>query len=276
MNILVDFVIVYLFVPMWITLFAIMLGYSREKYVWTQSFLGDILVLGMPFVVVAIPLNYLRLQASNPLYFLHHCRVETTEMFMEKTRSQPEPSAFDPDILVLAAMILSYNLWDPFQDQPFSQNTFSSLYTQSLAVLVTWDAGTYWIHRILHHPKWYKYHKKHHEVKNTIASRAHYLEAGEVFLNASTIYVVPLIYLLCGTGMVHEVWITGSAFMLGQAYINHCDLYLISARQSLGLIWGDAAVLHSDHHSKNDGNFGNVSPLIWDWICDTRRNYSSL
>ena len=269
-DILVDFVIVYLFVPLWITLLASTLKYSREKYIWTQWVLGDLIVMFMPFAFVAIPLNYLRLQASNPSHFLHQFRVETKEIFMEETRAQPAPSMLSWDAVIFSVMIISYNLWNPFQDDHLSQIPFLTLYSQSFVVLAVWDAGIYWEHRISHQPKWYKYHKKHHEVRNSIAFRAHHIEGLEVLMNALILYVVPMMYQICGMAMVHEVWITGGAFMLAQAYIYHSDLYFVSSRWSLGLICGDLTICHSNHHSKNDGNFGIVAPLIWDWICDTR------
>ena len=269
-DIVVDFLVVYMFVPLWITLLASALKSSREQYVWTQSFIGDLIVLSLVFILVAIPLNYLRFQASDPSHFLYPFRIETTEKFMEETRSQSEPSLIDGDVLVLTGMIISYGLWNPFQDQPLSEISFFTLYSQSLVVLAVYDAGFYWLHRMFHTPKWYKYHKKHHEVRNSVASRVHHVDAIDGLITILPLYLVPVLYQICGIPMVHEVWIMGSAFMQAQLYISHCDLYLFSTRWSLGLFWGDSAICHSNHHFKNQGNFGPVSPLIWDWICDTR------
>lgn len=267
---LMDLTVVYLFVPFWISIFAFFWNDINQRYVWTQSFIGDALVLSMVFVLVAIPLYYLRLQASNPSHFLHRFRVETSEIFMEETRSQPLPSVFDSDSFILGGMILSYSLWNPFQVLQFSEIPFLTLYSQSFVVLAVWDAGFYWVHRTFHHPKWYKYHKIHHEVRNTTAFSSHHSGVVDKIISILPLYLVPVIYQLCGTAMVHEVWIMGSAFILAQQYVIHCDLYLFSARWSLGLFWGDVAIHHSNHHFKNQGNFGNVSPLIWDWICNTR------
>ena len=274
-DILVDFVIVYLFVPLWITLLACTLKYSREKYIWTQSILGDLLfthliLIFLPFVSVAIPLSYLRHQASNQSHFLHPFRVETIEIFMEKTRGLPTPSILSWDVVISSAMIIFYCLLDPFQNHPLSEIPLFTLYSQSFVVLVLYDVGMYWQHRMLHHPKWYKYHKKHHEVKHTTATRVRHVEGVEFLMNALIIFLVPMIYQVCGTAMVREVCIAGFAFMLTQTYISHSDLYFVSSRWSLGLVWGDVTICHSNHHSKNDGNFGIVASLIWDWIYDTR------
>ena len=167
-------------------------------------------------------------------------------------------------------MIISYSFINPFEECYLSDVSFSTLYTQSFVVLAVWDASFYWAHRLLHHPNLYKYHKKHHEVRNSVAFRVHHVDAVDTFISIVFLYLLLIMYQLCGMAMVHEVLITGSAFILAQLYIIHSDIYLISARWSLGLIWGDVAIHHSNHHFKNKGNFGNVSPLIWDWICDTR------
>lgn len=270
-DILIDFAIVYAFVPLWITLFASMLKYSREQYIWTQSCISDLVLLTMIIVLVGLPLNYLRLQAIKPSHFLHKFRIETSEVFMEETLSQPAPSPFAADVMMLSMGTIWYSLSDLFDERLLSEVSLFTLYSQSMMMFAVNDAWTYWIHRMFHHPMSYKYHKMHHEVRNTIAFRAFHFDAVDTIMSAISLHLtIPVIFQVCGTPMVHEVWIISVAFIEAQAFVIHSDLYLISARWSLGLFWGDAAICHSNHHFKNAGNFGSVSPLIWDWLCNTR------
>ena len=269
-DILIDFVIVYLFVPFWITLFATNLKYYHETYDWYSSWRRDYDLLMFPaiFLLIAVPLTYLRFQASNPSHFLHHLRVETTESFIERTKENM-PTLFRADILINIGVITAFNLSNIFQDTLLSEVSSIEMYVQSLAFLALFDSGTYWGHRLVHHPKWYHYHKKHHEVRNTVAISLIHIDMADFFVNNAPVILLPVLFRLVGIAMVYEVWIIGFAFVFAQGFIIHCDLRLCSARWSLGLFWGNTVVSHSLHHSKNIGHYSFVSPQIWDWICDS-------
>lgn len=272
-DILIDFVIVYTFVPFWITLFATILKYFHETNDWFVNGSAwyrdhDLLIFPIIFLLIAMPLTYLRFQASNPTHFLHHLRTETSESFLEDTKENM-PTLFKVDILINIGFITMFNLSDLFQDCSLSEVSFLGMYTQSLILLALFDAGTYWGHRVVHNPKWYKYHKVHHEVRNTVAISLIHIDMADFFVNNAPVLVLPLLYWVMGSAMVYEVWLIGFAFVFAQGFIIHCDLHLCTARWSLGLFWGNTVISHSIHHSKNVGHYSFVSPQIWDWICDT-------
>ena len=270
-DVLIDFAVVYLLVPFWITLFASILKYSHESYDWHCFWQRDTDLLIFPaiFVTIALPLTYLRFQASSPSHFLHHLRTETSEPFLDETRENM-PSLFKLDILINIGFITFFNLSTLFDDRPLSEVSPFGMYGQSLVLLAMFDAGTYWGHRLVHDPKWYRFHKMHHEVRNTVAISLIHIDMADFFVNNAPVLVLPVLYQLMGSAMVYEVWLIGFAFVFAEGFIIHCDLHLCTVRSSLGLFWANTVISHSIHHSKNTGHFSFVSPQIWDWICGTQ------
>ena len=137
--VLMDFAIVYLFVPLWLSLFASALKDSREKHLWMQSFnfIGDLMLQVMVLVLVGFPLTYLRLQASNPSHFLHRFRVQTTETFMEETRVRPAPNPFSLDSIFFVVTIVCYSVSNLFDERSLSDIGLFSLYSQSFGEITS-------------------------------------------------------------------------------------------------------------------------------------------
>ena len=270
-DILLDLLIVYLFVPLWITLLASLLKYIHETtnyYVfWSNDI--DLAIFPIIFISIGIPLTCLRFQASNPSHFLHPYRVETTEKFIQQTRTNP-PSLLKPDIAINIILISTMNLSDIFSTKSLQEITYQTMYTQAIFLLFIFDAGTYFGHLMVHRPRWYKYHKSHHNVRNTVAISLIDIDMADFFVNNLPLLILPILYWMIGYKMCYEVWIIGFAYMFAQGFIIHSDLYLISTRYSLGLFWGDTVISHSLHHSRNNGYYSFVSPQIWDWICQTQ------
>jgi len=272
-DIFLDFAVVYLCVPFWITLFASILLWFHDTYHYHFNWQRDVDLLIFPliFVLTALPLTYFRFQASNPSHFLHHLRVETTEKFLIETR-QNLPSLLKLDIIVNIAFLTFMNLSGIFHAQSWSELNYFDLYVQALILLFLFDTGTYFGHRIGHKPRYYPYHKTHHNVRNTVALSLIDIDMADFFINNLPLMILPFLFALSGHRMCYEVWIVGFAFMFAQGFIIHSDLYLVSARNSLGLYWGDTVISHSLHHSRNKGYYSFVAPQIWDWVCDTQGN----
>ena len=270
-NVLIDLAIVYFFVPFWITLFASYLKWFHETYNVDQNWKNDMDLLLFPaiFVIIAVPLTIARFQASKPSHFLHKYRVETTENFLKETR-QNSPSLIKKDIILNIVLITSMNLSGIFSDSKLSEISSYNMFFQALVLLFIFDAMTYWGHRIVHNAKYYKYHKSHHNVRNTVAISLIDIDMADFFINNLPLLILPFLFYIIGNCMVYEVWIIGFVFVFAQGFIIHSDLYLISTRYSFGLYWGDTVISHSLLHSKNVGHFSFVSPQIWDWICETQ------
>ena len=67
------------------------------------------------------------------------------------------------------------------------------------------DFFFYIFHRILHLPSFYKYHKKHHELKSPIGFSALYMGVVDYYISLTSI-ALPLIILSCHSYFVH-LWI---------------------------------------------------------------------
>jgi len=272
-DVLIDFIIIYLFVPFWITLFASSLKYIHQTYDFDVNWRNDIDLLIFPciFILICIPLTYLRFQASNPSHFLHSYRVEIAETFIDETRNNL-PSPLKIDILLNIGFITFMNLSGIFAENTLKQVSFINLYIQALVLLIIFDFGTYFGHRMVHDPDYYKYHKSHHNVRNTVAISLIDIDMTDFFVNNLPILILPFLFSnpIINNAMCYEIWIIGFAFIFAQGFIIHSDLYLISSRYSLGLFWGDTVISHSLHHSKNKGYYSFVSPQIWDCICQTQ------
>merc|ERR1712176_735097 len=133
--------------------------------------------------------------------------------------------------------------------------SYCQMWLQAFVLLCLFDASTYWAHRFVHQKKYYKHHRRHHNVRNTVAICLIDIDFADFCVNNLALLVLPSLFYVMGCRMEYEVWIVGFAFVLAQGFIIHSDLYLISARRSLGLFWGDTVVSHSLHHSKNGGHY---------------------
>ena len=208
MDILIDAAIVYLFVPFWISLFACILQRYHVIMQWgLWQNAGDLLIFPAIFITVAMPLTYLRFKASKASHFLHSYRVETDEVFLMETRDNL-PSLFKKDILMNVGLITTMNLSGIFEDDSELSNTsFCQMWCQSLILLWLFDASTYWGHRMVHNKKYYKYHKQHHNVRNTVAICLIDIDLADFFINNLALLCLPIMFYAVGLRMVYEVWI---------------------------------------------------------------------
>lgn len=271
-DVLIDTTIVYLCVPLHICILSTLLIYFHEhvkdKFHWQHDI--DLLIFPLIFFIIAIPLTIFRFLASNKKSIFHQFRVETEEKFLSNFNDNI-PNLFRIDIILNIILITTMNLSGICIDfKSHKIPSYINMYIQSLLLLSIFDAGTYFGHRIFHMSQYYKYHKTHHKVRNTVALSLICIDIGDFFVNNIPILMLPFILFIFGNKMIYEVWIIGFGYFFCQGFIIHCDLYFISARNSLGLFWGDTVISHSLHHSKNIGHFSFVSPQIWDYIFNTQ------
>ncbi|KAG0254830.1 Chromosome 5 4 [Actinomortierella ambigua] len=129
--------------------------------------------------------------------------------------------------------------------------TILDLARDSIGFLIVEELGFYYGHRLLHHPKIYKYiHKKHHEFTAPIGIAAIYAHPVEHFIaNVAPLVLGPV--LMKSHVITLWIWIT-----IGQtnAINSHCGFHLPLFPSPLA---------HDYHHEVFHVNFGPVGVLDW-------------
>ena len=127
------------------------------------------------------------------------------------------------------------------------------------------DTWFYWTHRLLHHPKIYKYvHRKHHlsiDVTPYTSLSFHWLEA---FL--LSFWIIPVAFILpiyAPVLLLVQIWGTLDNIKAHLGY----ELYPAWWHRSW-LRFLTTSTHHNMHHSKFNGNYG-VHFRFWDKICGT-------
>jgi len=129
------------------------------------------------------------------------------------------------------------------------------------------DFYFYWVHRLLHHPAWYKYiHKVHHEHAAPFGIAAEYAH--------------PLETLLLGVGSVAgPIMITRHLFTLWVWLA--CRLYqTVEAHAGYDLPWNFTKIIpgwggphfHDFHHETFKGNYSSTFTYL-DWVFGTSQQY---
>lgn len=134
-----------------------------------------------------------------------------------------------------------------------------------------YDAMFYWSHRLLHHPRIYKYvHKKHHQFHTPVGPSCayeHIVEGVAQMLN----WYVPM-------GIAG--WLNGDLHSSTLFYY-HCFRWIETVDAHSGYefpfspfhvlpIFGGAR-MHDYHHRAFNGNFG--ASVFWDWFCGTDKGF---
>ncbi|WP_158594394.1 sterol desaturase family protein [Aquimarina sp. AD1] len=139
--------------------------------------------------------------------------------------------------------------------------SFSGFFT----LLVIDDTWFYWVHRLLHHPKIYKYvHREHHksvDVNPFTSMSFHIIEAFLLtfwILPVSFLFPMyaPVLILLQLWGLLDNV----------KAHLGY-ELYPSWWNKSL-LRFMTSSTHHNMHHSKFNGNYG-LHFRFWDWLMGT-------
>ncbi|MXW22732.1 MAG: sterol desaturase family protein [Candidatus Dadabacteria bacterium] len=138
----------------------------------------------------------------------------------------------------------------------------ASTWYKPILVLLLYDFGYYWLHRLLHVRKvMQKVHWVHHMNLHPTAVDSLYLHpvemiAGLAFLLISIVIVGPL-----GIGAFLAVVLLHTIINI----LHHTNLQLPYRLAWLANHWASS---HDAHHSQG-GNYGVITP-VWDWIFGTR------
>lgn len=127
----------------------------------------------------------------------------------------------------------------------------TSYITRFLFCLIVMDGWFYFAHRLLHTPKFYKWHKQHHQYNIPHPLMAVYCSPFEALLCDTTSMGLPPM-LLRMTGLELQVWMIWAAL----------HTLLIHSSLSHGKE-------HNIHHGKNNGNYGLLS--LFDRIFGTHK-----
>jgi lathosterol oxidase len=135
------------------------------------------------------------------------------------------------------------------------------------------DAYFYWIHRLMHHPYFFKrVHLVHHLSTNPSPWTAYAFHPLEALLEAAFLLVAAF------TLPIHKT--TFGLFMLFQVVYNvygHLgyELYPAGLNKTWLGRWVNTGVAHNQHHKHFKGNYG-LYTLIWDRLVGTiRKDYET-
>ena len=134
--------------------------------------------------------------------------------------------------------------------------------------MVLHDAIFYHCHRQLHTRAFYRWHKDHHSVVGSYALAAEYASDAESFLGHNLPVFVPAMLLsLLGDCVSFAAFLSWISVRLIHSYAIHSGYELPWLVGALMMQSSGADAHHENHHTKNNGNFGD-SPL-WDILMGT-------
>ncbi len=148
----------------------------------------------------------------------------------------------------------------------FSAHSYTYFFLSILGVLLIHETYYYWLHRLMHHPKVYKYvHKAHHDSITTSAYTSFSFHPIESLLQAIIIPVLTLILPL-------HLYAIGcvTLIMTITSVINHLNIELYPKKMHTHWLgkWFIGATHHSLHHSQYLYNYG-LYFTFWDKIMHT-------
>lgn len=104
------------------------------------------------------------------------------------------------------------------------------------------------VHKLLHHPVLYKYHKDHHAQVKPRATGAVYCSLVEMWLANIPSFVLPL-YIFDAPACVYFAWIVSG---IQTSQLHH------SGKSYWWTAWSAQPQFHDDHHRLFNVNFGNI------------------
>ncbi len=133
------------------------------------------------------------------------------------------------------------------------------------------DAYFYWMHRLMHQPKLFKYfHLVHHKSTNPSPWAAYAFHPLEAVIEASIIFLIVFLIPHHRTALL-----TFLTFMISYNVYGHLGYELYPKRFNKHFIgrWVNTSVNHNLHHKHFNGNYG-LYFLIWDrWLGTIRQDY---
>ena len=133
------------------------------------------------------------------------------------------------------------------------------------------DTYFYWAHRLMHHPKLFRYfHSLHHKSTNPSPWAAYAFQPTEAVIEASIIF--PIVFLI----PFHKTALLAFLFfMMAYNVYGHLGFELFPKRFNRHPIgrWLNTSVNHNQHHKWFTGNYG-LYFLFWDrWLGTIREDY---
>lgn len=125
---------------------------------------------------------------------------------------------------------------------------------------------TYWSHRMMHLPAFYKIHKKHHQYKDPVHIATFWVSGVEGIL-IFLIVAIP-IYAVKMDFVTAFFWYVISAY---HGIHQHCGYDLLFPIFQLIPFSNNASKMHHIHHRKNKFNYAIYWPF-WDKLCETYYN----
>lgn len=166
--------------------------------------------------------------------------------------------------LCLATPLRAYTLW--YTDVHLYG--YGYVFVSFVLTLVLHDTYFYWTHRLMHHPKVFKYvHLVHHKSVNPSPFAAYAFHPTEALLEG---LIIPI--LLCCVPLHRIVFFLFITFMLWFNVYGHLGYELFPRRiyrHWLGR-WLNSSVYHNLHHERFRGNYG-LYFSFWDKVMGTWR-----
>lgn len=138
-------------------------------------------------------------------------------------------------------------------------------------MMVIEDFIFFTLHRLLHTPALYKYHKVHHEFNNTVSIAGLHFHVVEFFLIQSLSFLINM-RLACLYGPMHistvVIWFV---LRIWDANIGHSGYnFSWAPLQLLPFCTNDE--FHDFHHTTNSGNYGSHF-RFWDILFGTNKDF---
>lgn len=221
---------------------------------------------------------------ATPAYFLYYVIFKKKWAFRKIQVSFPERNDYLREIVyslftiiifmgvglvAFATPLRHYNL----QYDTISENGLMYWSLSILLMVVLHDTYFYWAHRLMHHPKFFRYfHSIHHKSINPSPWAAYAFHPLEGIVEASVIF--PIIFII----PFHKTAILTFLFiMMAYNVYGHLGFELYPKGFSKHLIgrWINTSVNHNQHHKDFVGNYG-LYFLYWDrWMGTIRDDYDA-
>jgi len=167
-------------------------------------------------------------------------------------------------LLLFATPLRNYNL----QYHQISEYGWGYWFLSVLLMILLHDTYFYWTHRLMHHPKIFRYfHALHHESTNPSPWAAYAFHPLEGIVVASVIF--PIAFLI---PFHTSAIMTFLGFMIIYNVYGHLGYELFPKGFNKNVIgkWINTSVNHNQHHSTFTGNYG-LYLLFWDRFMGTLR-----
>ncbi len=212
-------------------------------------------------------------------FILFYFIVKRPMMFRKIQKKIPNWSEYGRDIINSLITItifgtVAFFVFGYFREYTNFYYDINEYSTGYLVFTVVWmfflhDTYFYWMHRVMHHPKLFKWvHLTHHKATNPTPWTSYAFHPLEGFLEAM---IVPLIAFTLP--VYRPAMVTFLLFQFVYNVYGHLgfELYPKGFHKTWIGRWVNTSVAHNLHHKKFDGNYG-LYFLFWDRMMGTLRS----